>query len=85
MLLLKKEELDEFFNYVKELSYYFFTKNIKDESDDNLWRFNNDFCSEYGVRIDFENRFKQLVKAKILEKKDGNYYKFKYPYVYYFL
>lgn len=81
---VKKEELDEFFNYVKELSYYFFTKNIKDESDDNLWRFNNDFCSEYGVRIDFENRFKQLVKAKILEKKDGNYYKFKYPYVYYF-
>lgn len=81
---VKKEELDEFFNYVKELSYYFFTKNIKEESADNLWGFNNNLCRDYGVIIDFENRFKQLVKAKIVEKKDGNYYKFKYPYVYYF-
>lgn len=81
---VKKEELDAFFNYVKELSYYYFTNNIKEESSDNLWDFNNKLCREYGVRIDFEGRFKQLVKAKILEQKDGRYYKFKYPYVYYF-
>lgn len=81
---VKKEELDEFFNYVKELSFYFYSKNLKDESKNALWDFNQLFCTEYGVKIDFENRFKLLVKAKILEAKDGEYYKFKYPYVYYF-
>ncbi|MBK0079859.1 metallophosphoesterase [Kosakonia sp. S58] len=81
---VKKEELDEFFNYVKELSYYFFDKNIKDESKQALWDFNHEFCDIYGVKIDFDNRFKLLVRAKILETKDGEYYKFKYPYVYYF-
>ncbi|EKA1095124.1 metallophosphoesterase [Cronobacter sakazakii] len=81
---VKKEELDEFFNYVKILANHFFTKNLKDESKNALWDFNRDFCNDYGVKIDFESRFKLLVNAKILEKKDGDYYKFKYPYVYYF-
>lgn len=81
---VKKEELDEFFNYVKELSFYFYSKNLKDDSRNALWDFNQSFCTDYGVKIDFENRFKLLVKAKILETKDGEYYKFKYPYVYYF-
>ncbi|HEY2454472.1 MAG TPA: metallophosphoesterase [Scandinavium sp.] len=81
---VKKEELDELFNYVKNLSNYFFTNNLKDDSKDSLWNFNRDFCSDYGVKIDFESRLKLLVNAKILERKEGNYYKFKYPYVYYF-
>lgn len=81
---VKKDELDELFNYVKILANYFFTRNLKDESKDALWTFNRDFCDVYGFKIDFESRFKLLVNAKILEKKEGNYFKFKYPYVYYF-
>lgn len=81
---VRKEELDEFFNYVKELSYHYFTQNIQEETSDNLWDFNSTFCHDYGVRIDYENRMSLLVKAKIMERKDGGYYKFKYPYVYYF-
>ncbi len=81
---VRKEELDEFFNYVKELSFHYFTKNIKEETKDNLWDFNTKFCQEYGVRIDYETRISLLVKAKIMECKNDGYYKFKYPYVYYF-
>ncbi|MBK4571052.1 metallophosphoesterase, partial [Enterobacter hormaechei] len=81
---VRKEELDEFFNYVKELSYHYFIQNIQEETSDNLWDFNSTFCHDYGVRIDYENRMSLLVKAKIMEQKDGGYYKFKYPYVYYF-
>lgn len=81
---VRKEELDEFFNYVKELSSHYFTNNLQEETTDNLWDFNLKFCQEYGVRIDYETRISLLVKAKIMEKKDGGYYKFKYPYVYYF-
>lgn len=81
---VRKEELDEFFNYVKELSFHYFTQNLQEETTKNLWDFNSTFCHDYGVRIDYENRIALLVKAKIMEKKDGGYYKFKYPYVYYF-
>ncbi|MEG3128626.1 metallophosphoesterase [Pantoea cypripedii] len=81
---VRKEELDEFFNYVKELSFHYFTNNFQEETRDNLFDFNIKFCQDYGVRIDFETRISLLVKAKIMEKKDGGYYKFKYPYVYYF-
>lgn len=81
---VKKEELDELFSYVKNLSNYFFTNNLKDDSKDSLWNFNRDFCDDYGIKIDFEGRLRLLVNAKILEKKEGDYYKFKYPYVYYF-
>lgn len=81
---VKKDELDELFNYVKILANHFFTNNLKDDSKDSLWSFNRNFCDVYGVRIDFESRFKLLITAKILEKKEGDYYKFKYPYVYYF-
>lgn len=81
---VKKDELDELFNYVKILANHFFTQNLKDDSKDALWDFNRNFCDIYGVKIDFESRFKLLVNAKILEKKEGDYYKFKYPYVYYF-
>ena len=81
---VRKEELDEFFNYVKELSFYYFNNNYQEDTRDNLYDFNVRFCKDYGVRIDFENRISLLVKAKIMEKKDGGYYKFKYPYVYYF-
>ncbi|NDL64271.1 STAND family AAA ATPase [Acerihabitans arboris] len=81
---VKKEELDEFFNYVKELSNYFFKNNLKEDSNNNLWDFNANFCEDYGVKIDFQTRCGLLVRAKILEKKDNDYFRFKYPYVYYF-
>lgn len=81
---VKKDELDELFNYIKELAHYYCKSNLKDDSKTNLWDFNKYFCEEYGVQIDFHTRFELLKKAKIIEEKDGGYYKFKYPYVYYF-
>ncbi|EKN6274109.1 TPA: metallophosphoesterase [Yersinia enterocolitica] len=81
---VRKEQLDEIFNYITELSFYFYKNKTNEESKENLWDFNNKICSEYGVQLDFGERFNLLVKAKIMEIVDSEHYRFKYNYVYYF-
>jgi hypothetical protein len=81
---VRKEQLDEIFNYVTELSYYFYKNKKEEESKENLWGFNNKLCLEYGVQLDFGERFNLLVKAKIVEMVEPERYRFKYNYVYYF-
>lgn len=82
---VKKEQLDEMFNYIKELSYHFYVNKIKEDSHLNLWDFNASFCKVYGLRVDSKDRLSKLVKAKILTccSKEQTY-SFKYPYIYYF-
>lgn len=48
-----------------------------------MWTFNNNFCAEYDLKIDFNSRMALLEKARIIDISDG-YVKFKYPYIYYF-
>lgn len=80
---VKKESLDEIFNYIKELSIFLHRNSKKQEHVDVLWEFNNKFCSEYDLKIDFHSRIALLEKARIIEMNDG-YIKFKYPYIFYF-
>lgn len=80
---VKKDNLDEIFNYIKELSFYFHQNKKKEIHLNELWKYNNSFCESYCLKIDFQARFNLLVQAKILNC--GNeYYSFKYPYIYYF-
>lgn len=81
---VRKEQLDEIFNYITELSYHFYMNKTQEDNKENLWDFNNKFCSDYGVQIDFSDRFNLLVKSKIIENIDNEFYKFKYNYIYYF-
>jgi predicted phosphohydrolase len=80
---VKKENLDEIFNYIKELSYFYYNSGKTEHSVSDLWDFNKNFCGEYGLRIDCYNRLKLLTEAKVLQCSDEIYI-FKYPYVYYF-
>lgn len=80
---VKKENLDEIFNYIKELSFYFYKQKKNEEHIDTLWDFNSTFCSSYGLKVDCNPRLQLLVRAKIL-KSNNDYYSFKYPYIYYF-
>lgn len=80
-----KEELDEMFSYVKELSFYYYNRNTKSENYNELWDFHIGFCKSYGLKFDLEKRLGKLVKAKILSYNEvDGLYSFKYPYVYYF-
>lgn len=81
---VKKNQLDELFNYITELSYHFYENKIIEDTKENLWNFNVKFCNDYAVQIDFGDRFELLSKAKIVETFDGSYYKFRYNYIYYF-
>lgn len=80
---VKKENLDEIFNYSRELAYFYFKKDSKEVGFDDLWGFNQSFCEEYGLKIDCRPRLELLERARILSSKDDSY-SFKYPYVYYF-
>jgi len=81
---VRKEQLDEIFNYITELSFYFYKTGTDIISKDNLWDFNGRLCSEYGIQLDFGERFGLLVRAKIMEKVEQDHYRFKYNYVFYF-
>ena len=82
---VKKESLDEIFNYIKELSFYFYKEKAKEESFDNLWKFNRKFNDEWKLQVDTSVRLELLVEAKILKENISNKsYSFKYPYIYYF-
>lgn len=81
---VRKEQLDEIFNYITELSFHFYSNQIQEDNRSNLWDFNTKFCTEYGIKINFDERFNLLVKAKIIESIDSEYYRFKYHYIYYF-
>lgn len=80
---VKKESLDEIFNYIKELSIFLYKRSKKQEHIDTLWEFNKTFCDEYDLKIDFSSRMSLLEKARIIDVSD-KYVKFKYPYIYYF-
>ncbi len=79
----KKEDLDEVFNYISELSFYYFQSGSIDIEKNKLWTFNDKINKEYRLKINCDDRLNRLENARILKRKN-NYYSFRYPYIYYF-
>lgn len=77
-----KEELNEIFNYLSCLAWYFKSAKSKELTETQLKGFNDDFSETY-TRVDFKERIGLLIDAKILGFSHGCY-AFLYPYVYYF-
>jgi len=80
---VKKESLDEIFNYIKELSFFYYKSGKVSHGFDSLWTFNREFCDDYGLKVDCAARLRLLENARVLYCND-EIYTFKYPYVYYF-
>ncbi|WP_254619289.1 NACHT domain-containing protein [Vibrio metschnikovii] len=78
-----KDKLDGIFNYITELSFYYYKNNNIECSRDNLWDFNAKINHEYTLKVDCDKRLDLLVRSKILKETNG-YYSFRYPYVYYY-
>jgi hypothetical protein len=77
-----KEQLNEIFNYLSHLAWFFRDCKSKELTEDQLLIFNDDFNDKY-TRVDFSERLNLLLDAKILGFSHGCY-SFLYPYVYYF-
>ncbi|MGP6428403.1 STAND family AAA ATPase [Pseudomonas paraglycinae] len=75
------DHLNEMFNYLSHLAWFFKSRDVTELGLENLREFNRNFCDEYAT-VDFDTRLSLLKKAKIL-KQDGDLFSFSYSYVYF--
>ncbi|WP_419634238.1 metallophosphoesterase [Thiolapillus sp.] len=75
-------ELDEFYNYLSQLAWLFYSQGRKELEYSEIEQFTRIYSEEYS-RVECGKRLDRLFKARLVDKR-GNYYSFNYPYVYYF-
>lgn len=78
-----RDKLTELFEYCTQLAWFYHTNNNRELSKEELIGFNKIFSAKWHT-VDFNERISTLTQAKVLLCR-GNYYIFRYPYVYYFL
>ncbi|MBL3826570.1 MULTISPECIES: metallophosphoesterase, partial [unclassified Marinobacter] len=79
---VRNTELNEIFNYLSQLAWFFKNEGVDEVDVDKLRLFNQAFCKKY-TTVDFDSRIKLLVHSKILSNFGKSYF-FQYPYIYYF-
>ena len=75
--------MTEFFDYCTGLAWFYHTQNSRELAVAELSEFNQTFSAKWHT-VDFKERLEKLVQAKVLIAR-GEYYSFRYPYIYYFL
>lgn len=77
---IKLDSMDQYFNFLTELSYFMFKKNKKNIYEDEL----NQFSKEYDDKYIFDKRIiGDLMQASILKNKSATC-SFQYVYIYYY-
>lgn len=79
---IKKDEYDELFNYLSQLSWFFRDTDKEEATKNELTAFTRQYSARY-CTVDLEARLSLLVNARLLNKR-GDCYQFAYPYVYFF-
>ncbi|TXI34258.1 MAG: hypothetical protein E6Q53_01655 [Candidatus Moraniibacteriota bacterium] len=80
---VRPDRLNEYLDYCTELAWFYHSQKSREIEETELAGFNRAFSAKWHT-VDFSDRFGRLVSAKVLMKR-GNYYSFRYPYIYYFL
>lgn len=80
---VKPEKLTEIFQYAAHLAWEFHLHRKSELTKDELREFNDRF-SKHWVTVDFSPRLEVLLAARVLCRV-GEDYKFRYPYIYYYL
>ncbi|WP_176243884.1 MULTISPECIES: metallophosphoesterase [unclassified Pseudomonas] len=75
------EHLNEMFNYLSNLAWFYKEKDVRELDITTLRQFNSKFCEEFAT-VDFDSRLVVLRHAKILTQ-DGTYFSFSYSYIYF--
>lgn len=82
-IVRKNEEIEKYYIYLSELSYYFFSNKINEISREQFESFHDFHYSQYRTKMSMDETLKLLSDASLLEQND-NSISFKYRYVYYF-
>lgn len=80
---VKPDELTEIFQYSAHLAWEFHLQKKSELTNDELREFNDRF-SKHWVTVEFSRRLDILLAARVLCRV-GDDYKFRYPYIYYYL
>lgn len=79
---VKAHQLNELFNYLSQLSWFFRSREVR-EIDSSDFRGFNDQFSKIFTTVELSERLTLLTRSGIL-LKHGDAYRYSYPYVYYF-
>jgi len=80
---VKNDRLTEVFQYTAQLAAEFHYQQKSELSESELLDFNTRFSAKWHT-VDFRERIDMLVRARVL-RRIGDYYSFRYPYIYYYL
>ncbi|MCA6069389.1 metallophosphoesterase [Chryseobacterium sp. RG1] len=82
--LTNNKEIEKYYTYLKELSYYIFSLNTDKLTEEQFIEFHNFFVQEFNLqRNGFVTMLDNLCETNILYK-NADSYKFKYSYIYYY-
>jgi hypothetical protein len=79
----RPDKLNEYFDYCTELAWFYHQQKCRELEEADLIGFNQSFSAKWHT-VDFRDRVERLITAKVLIRR-GNFYSFRYPYIYYFL
>ncbi|MEO8021380.1 metallophosphoesterase [Polaromonas sp.] len=79
---IEREQWSEVFNYCANLAWFIHSSGKRQLSENELEGFNSAFSSEF-TPVPFARRMRELIRAGVLAKLDGEI-EFKYPYLYYY-
>lgn len=79
----RNEEIDAYFNYISELSFYMFKQKTREISKAEFKDFHKWYCEEYDINPSFNEHADSLTNAKILKNLNGTF-KFRYKYLFYY-
>ncbi|WP_288363814.1 metallophosphoesterase [uncultured Spongiibacter sp.] len=79
---IKNDELEEIYNFCSRMAWVLDSSQSEELDEAAARGFSGIYSKQY-VSVNFEERFKNLCEARILQNRDG-YYSFLYPYQYYY-
>lgn len=77
------KEIEKYYSYMTELSYYLFKNKVIETNESNLIEFHQNFKNQYKLQISFRETIETLEKCNLLDKINDSY-KFKYKYIYFY-
>ena len=80
---INNKEIEKYYSYLSELSFYLYKQDIKILDEDKFMTFHKDFIANYKIKTSFVDTREKLVSSDIIYVIN-NTYKFRYDYIYYY-
>ena len=80
---INNKEIEKYYSYLSELSFYLYKQNIKSLDENKFITFHKNYITNYKIKTSLVDTIKKLVSCDIIYAI-GDTYKFRYDYIYYY-